>query len=100
MLKPESFGPARNQPPAWFGLIFVLFASCIILFGWTFAGLLAYSGRCIARRKRHTFCLVMAGVACMFMPFGTVVGIFTIIILVRPSVKALFTGAAPPAPSQ
>jgi hypothetical protein len=38
----------------------------------------------------------MAGVACLFMPFGTVLGIFTIIVLVRPQVKALFDTMAPP----
>ncbi len=27
---------------------------------------------------------------CLFMPFGTVLGVLTIIVLMRPSVKALF----------
>jgi len=36
------------------------------------------------------FCLVMAGVECIFTPFGTVLGVLTIIVLVRPSVKELF----------
>lgn len=97
MLRPDSFGPTKDQPPAWFGAIFVVFASIIILLGWTFAGLLAYAGRCLARRKNYTFCIVMAGVSCLYMPFGTVLGIFSIVVLVRPSVKALFNGVTPPA---
>jgi hypothetical protein len=96
LLSPQSFGPSRNQPPAFIGLFFVLFASVIILLGWTFAGFLAYAGKCLAQRKNYTFCLVMGGIACMFMPFGTVLGIFTIIVLVRPTVKALFAGSVPP----
>ena len=32
----------------------------------------------------------MAGIECIFMPVGTVLGVFTIIVLVRNSVKALF----------
>jgi hypothetical protein len=32
----------------------------------------------------------MAGIECMFTPFGTVLGVFTIITLVRPSVKEVF----------
>jgi hypothetical protein len=32
----------------------------------------------------------MAGVECLFMPVGTVLGVFTIIVLVRDSVKELF----------
>jgi hypothetical protein len=38
----------------------------------------------------------MAGIECMFMPFGTVLGVFTIITLTREPVKQLF-GANPPA---
>jgi hypothetical protein len=33
----------------------------------------------------------MACIECMFMPFGTVLGVFTIIVFIRQSVKALFT---------
>jgi hypothetical protein len=32
----------------------------------------------------------MACVACLSVPLGTVLGVFTIIVLMRPSVKALF----------
>jgi hypothetical protein len=96
LLKPEIFGPGNNQPPAFFGLFMVIFASIIILFGWAFAACIAYAGRCLGQRKHYTFCLVMAGVACLFMPFGTVLGVFSIIVLVRPQVKALFDIAAPP----
>ncbi len=39
----------------------------------------------------------MAGVACMFMPFGTVLGVFTIIVLLRDSVKELFSVTEPSA---
>ena len=95
--RPESFGPVKDQPPTWLGDFIVAFASVIILSGWVFAGLLAYAGRCLARRKHYTFCIVMGGISCMFMPFGTVLGILTIMVLARPSVKALFNGGTPPA---
>lgn len=100
MLKPASFGPAKDQPPAWFGLIFVILATIIIFFGWTFAALLAIAGRSLNQRKRYTFCIVMAGIACFYMPFGTVLGIFTIIVLMRPSVRTLFAASTPASPSQ
>jgi hypothetical protein len=32
----------------------------------------------------------VAALSCAFMPFGTVLGVFTIVVLVRPSVKQLF----------
>lgn len=93
---PQALGPTNDQPPAFVGLILAVFAGVMIVLGWAFAICLAYAGRCLAQRKRYTFCLVMAGIACMFMPFGTILGIFTIIVLVRPSVKLLFGTAAPP----
>jgi len=82
------------QTMGWF---FTVFAGGMILAGLGFACCLVLAGRSLARRRNYTFCLVMAGVSCMFMPFGTVLGVFTIIILVRDSVKALFEGQNPSA---
>jgi hypothetical protein len=45
------------------------------------------------RRKHFTFCLIMAAVECIFMPFGTVLGTFTILVINRPSVRELFSPA-------
>ncbi len=73
------------------GLVIMLFALGFILVGWTFAALVAFAGRSLQKRKRYTFCLVMGGVECLFMPVGTVLGVFTIIVLVRDSVKELFS---------
>jgi len=42
---------------------------------------------------------VMAGIECLFMPFGTVLGVFTILVLVRESVKPLFGVNLPTAPA-
>jgi hypothetical protein len=33
---------------------------------------------------------VIAAIACSFVPIGTVLGVFTIIVLTRPSVRVLF----------
>jgi len=92
----------RGGPPfpeKFIGAILIVFGSIFILFGWAFAVLLAVAGRCLARRKGYTFCLVIAGISCLFMPFGTILGVFTIIVLSRPSVKELFApaDASPPA---
>lgn len=47
-------------------------------------------GRYLSERSHPTFVFVMACIQCAFMPFGTALGVFTIIVLQRPSVKALF----------
>jgi len=61
------------------------------------AGLVGYAGRCLAREQRHTLCMVAAGVCCMFMPLGTLLGVFTLVTLTRASVRERFAhGAALP----
>ncbi len=86
-------GAIDDAPPfmPFVGLMFVVMPVLFIAFGWTLAVCLIVAGRCLAKRKRYIFCLVIAAISCMFMPFGTVLGVFTIIVLMRPSVKELFT---------
>lgn len=79
-----------NPPPALFGWMFVFFGLALIVGGFVFAACYAYAGRCLARRRHYTYCLVMAGIGCMFMPFGTVLGVFTIVELQKESVRQLF----------
>ena len=81
---------AEAAIPGLVGLLFTLIAGSVILFGWAFAVCVALAGWFLLKKKRHTFCVVMGGVECIFMPFGTVLGVFTIITLMKPSVKALF----------
>ena len=90
---PRRMGEGGRRPGE--GFIFVIFAAMFITLGWIMAALLLTTGRFLARRKHHQFCLVMAGIECLFMPFGTFLGVFTILVLVRESVKPLF-GVNPP----
>ena len=82
--------PTSGGPPPWFGWIFVIIALFIITMGLTLAGCIFAAGRLIAARRRHTACVILAGVECLFMPLGTVLGAFTISVLMRDSVKQLF----------
>jgi len=81
---------AIDDAPEFVGVFLVLIAMFAILVGWTLAVCIIIAGRCLAKRRRYMFCLVMAAISCVFMPFGTVLGVFTIIVLMRPSVKELF----------
>jgi hypothetical protein len=45
------------------------------------------SGLCLRARKHRTFSLVVAGINCVHIPLGTVLGVFTIIVLLRDSVR-------------
>jgi hypothetical protein len=83
-------GAASPDETRLFGWLFIVIGSILILCGLTLAGFMAYAGRCLARQQRHTLCLVVAALSCMLMPLGTVLGVFTLIVLLRPAVKAAF----------
>lgn len=84
-------GPAEGANfPATFGWMFVIMGSVAIIFGLSLAIVIAVAGRSLQLRRRRVFCLVAAGLMCMMMPLGTVLGVFTIVVLMRDSVKALF----------
>jgi hypothetical protein len=72
------------------GVFFIVIASVVILLGWSLAVAILVTGRFLARQTHYTYCFVVAAIECIFMPFGTVLGVFTIILLSRPLVKALF----------
>lgn len=88
---PQKDGP----PPALFGGVFVVIGLIITLFSLAYGIVLLKAGKNLSKYKSHTFCFVIACISCVFMPFGTVLGIFTIIVLMRDSVKAMFTGQNP-----
>ncbi len=91
ILIPHAFeGQGGPPPPTFLGWIFVIPAALIILCGWAFAALVAVTGYFLGQRRHHLFCLVMAGVECVFFPFGTAVGVFSIIVLTRESVQEMF----------
>ena len=80
----------KNPPPEAFGWIFVIMGGFFILAGWTLAVLLLLGGRNLARRRGRGFCTAVAALSCLFMPLGTILGVFTLVVLNRPTVRRLF----------
>ncbi len=81
------------------GGIFVLIPLAIITIGLSLAGCIITAGRRLGRRVQHNYCLVVAGIECLFMPLGTILGVFTIVVLSRNSVKELFGVPVTPPPT-
>lgn len=79
-----------DGPPPEFGWFFIAIAAVFITFAWSIAVAIVVAGRKLKARTAYTYCLVVAGIECMFMPVGTVLGVFTLIVLMRPSVKEMF----------
>ena len=51
---------------------------------------LFFAGRFIRRRTHYRFCVFAAGLSCIFVPLGTVLGIYALIVLSRSTVKDYF----------
>lgn len=85
----------KDAPPKFLGLFFVVFSSIFMLFGWTLAVCMIVAGRKLGRYRARTYCLVIAAIECTLMPFGTILGVFTIIVLMKDSVKELFSAGRP-----
>jgi hypothetical protein len=85
------FRTAKDPFPFEFmGWFFIVIASLVILCGLAFSICLFIAGRFLHKQTHYTYCLVMAAVSCIFMPFGTVLGVFTIILLMKENVKVMF----------
>ena len=82
--------PGQQRMDLLIGWIFIVVASVIILVGWSLAIAILFAGRFLVRRTQYMYCFVVAAIECIFMPFGTILGVFTIIVLSQPSVKVLF----------
>ena len=85
-------GPHNQEPPpAFLAWIFIAMGVLFFLAGWAMASCILIAGRSLARQRHYWFTLVVACIECLFMPFGTILGVFTIIVLSRESVRALFS---------
>lgn len=85
-----ALGGQGEGEPALVGLLFVAVGGMLSLMFGLIAAAELYAARCLRERRRRTFCLIAAGVACLGFPVGTALGIFTIIVLTRPTVVMLF----------
>lgn len=72
------------------GFLFMTIGTLIIVTFWVIAFCLYLSGSYLKAHKNHMFCMVMSVIMCASFPLGTTLGVFTIVVLVRPSVKRLF----------
>jgi hypothetical protein len=88
---PRSYGA---PPPQFVGYIFAGIGGFFTLAGATLATLKFLTARALGRRRSRTLCIVTAALSCVFVPYGTALGVSTFVVLGRPSVRTLFNGGA------
>ena len=88
--------PAQPAPPEAVVWMFVAFGLSMFAIMMTFGVLKYVAYRRLRERRSRTLCMVVAGISCLGIPYGTLLGIFTLAVLTRPSVVKLFAVAPPP----
>jgi hypothetical protein len=72
-------------------VIFLLFLGLGLVAIYLIMGCIALVGYALRRRRWWNFCYVMSALLCPSFPFGTALGIASLITLSKPEVKNLFT---------
>lgn len=88
---PDLWKNSKGAPPpkeffSFLKIFYVFAGSTALLSG---AGNLI-SGLCLHRRVGRTFSIVVAAVNCLGFPFGTALGVFTLVVLFRDSVREVY----------
>ena len=79
-----------EPPPQFFGWLFVVVGAVATILSEVLAVMNLLVGRYIRARRHRVFALVIAAFDCLWVPFGTVLGVFDFIVLNRDSVRRLF----------
>jgi len=84
----------HNSSSTVVSLVMLMVPSGFLLCGWTMAFLMYKAGKLLPQHQRYSFCLTIACLMLIIIPFGTVLGIFSLIVLLRPQVKEMFAARA------
>lgn len=90
MMSMERAKGGHDAPPEAFMDIFVwiyVVMAAVCLIGMI---LNVMSARFLKARRHRTFCMVVAGLNVLQVPFGTLLGVFTLLVLARDSVRKAF----------
>jgi hypothetical protein len=91
---PANANRANQPPPAFIGWIFGAIGLAFMIGFGAIALLKLRAGFCLKRRTSRTFCMVVAAISCLEVPYGTALGVLTFIVLGRETVSRLFEAAA------
>ncbi len=96
MTNPQAMAsPNQPPPPPFMGGMFAALGVGFMAFAWSLAVVAFLSARWLGSHRYWLFCVIVSCVSMLCQPLGTILGIFTLIVLLRPSVRALFQGEVP-----
>ncbi len=96
----QSAAERNGQNPLPRGILPLIEAilTAMLLVTVAYAVCLLYTGYWLRRRAHRTFLLVVGALSCLAVPYGTVLGIFTFMVLQRPVARTMFGEAPAPPP--
>jgi len=71
-------------------IMFILLPTGMAVIGWMFAIAVALNGYYIKNRTWLKYCMVISGIETIFTPLGTILGVFSIVLLTKPNIRVLF----------
>ncbi|HEX8281665.1 MAG TPA: hypothetical protein VF551_09820 [Chthoniobacterales bacterium] len=74
---PSQATRASAAPPRALFRIFGAIMFGLVALGWAAAAFIAYAGWCIRKRQRKLVIYIAAGFSCLFVPYGTFLGVMT-----------------------
>lgn len=90
-------GQELELPPDMLGQLIAFFFGSIALLVLLHAAVVAWIGLCLAKARRYWVVYIFSILDCTYVPFGTIIGVWAVVVLNRPSVKRRF-GLKTPTP--
>lgn len=84
--------PKSEPPPEILGWILSFAGLVFAVVLLTLGILVLKTGFNLMKKRSRTFCIVIDAILCLMIPFGTIVGIFGLVLLMKPETEELFTG--------
>lgn len=85
---------AEEPPPEWLGAFLGAFGMALFIIILLWGLFIVLSGRWIARRRNRTASIVVAALCLLSFPFGTALGIFTLVVLLNDEVRQAYDNGA------
>ncbi|MGV3613794.1 MAG: hypothetical protein ACO1SV_00545 [Fimbriimonas sp.] len=90
LVNPQGMGLKGNEP-IFAPYLFMVAGTVAVSLGWTLGVLNWMAAKRIEQRRAPTFLLVVSVLDIVFsQPLGTLLGVFSLIVMARPQVKAAF----------
>ncbi len=89
------FGPGES-PSTEVGWLWIAMTVFTLVIVGGLAVLKIMAGFWVRDRTHRVGTMVAAALSCLEIPYGTAIGVFTLVVLARPSVAALYEGIAAP----